>query len=112
MTLKQLGKKLKISTQGVKDIEDRESTGSITIKSLKQIADVLDMQLVYALVPKQNSIDEYIELKVQNLAKKIVLRTSHNMKLEDQGLADEKINLAIQELTIDIKREMRKSIWD
>jgi hypothetical protein len=34
------------------------------------------------------------------------------MKLEDQGISDEKINKSIIDLATEIKREMRKSLWD
>jgi len=70
------------------------------------------MQLVYALVPKHNSIDELVNSKANELAKKIVLRTGHNMKLENQGISNNKINEAIEELAQEIKREMKKSLWD
>ena len=46
------------------------------------------------------------------MARRIVLRTNQNMKLEDQGISDEKINASIIDLANDIKREMRKSLWD
>ena len=41
-----------------------------------------------------------------------MLRTNQNMKLEDQGISDEKINDSIKDLANEIKREMRKSLWD
>ena len=34
------------------------------------------------------------------------------MKLEDQGIGDEKLDKTIKDLTNEIKREVRKSIWD
>jgi hypothetical protein len=34
------------------------------------------------------------------------------MKLEDQGIADDKIAKTMKELANEIKREMRKSLWD
>ncbi len=34
------------------------------------------------------------------------------MKLEDQGIGDEKIARTIKELANEIKREMKKSLWD
>jgi len=46
------------------------------------------------------------------LARKIVWRTNQNMKLENQGIGDEKINSTIKDLADEIKREMRKSLWD
>ena len=112
MTLQQLGNKLNMTSQGVKRIEEREASGSVSLKSLKKVADAIDMQLVYALVPKQNSIEELVNSKSHDLAKKIVLRTGHNMKLENQGISDKKIKDAIEELADEIKREMRKTLWD
>lgn len=112
MTLKQLGNRLGITSQGAKDIEDRESSGSISIKSLREVAKVLDMKFVYGFAPNQNSIEKFVELKARELAKKIVLRTSHNMKLENQGNSEDRINKAIDDLASEIVREMRKSLWD
>ncbi|MCA6482690.1 MAG: helix-turn-helix domain-containing protein, partial [Chitinophagaceae bacterium] len=45
MSLQQLGKKLNVTKQAALDIERREREGSITIKSLKDVANALDMQL-------------------------------------------------------------------
>lgn len=61
MTMQQLGNKLGISKQGVMDIERREKDGSITIKSLKEVARVMDMQLVYGFIPIDASLDSLIE---------------------------------------------------
>jgi len=112
MTLKQLGYRLNITSQGVKNIEEREATGSISLKSLKEVGKALDMKFVYGFVPNESSIEKLVELKARQLAKKIVLRTSHNMELEDQGNSQERINMAIDELTSDLQREMHKSLWD
>jgi len=112
MTLKQLGQRLNITKQGVQDIEERESTGSITIKSLLEIGNALDMHFVYAFVPKQNSIEIFVEQKAMETAKKIVLRTHQNMKLENQENSKESIQHAIKELAMDLKREMRKTLWE
>ena len=112
MTMEQLGKKLGITRQGIKRIEDSEAQGSITLNSLKEIADAMDMQLVYALVPKNGTIDGLIESRAHQLATKIILRTNQNMKLEDQGIGDNKLEVAIDELSAEIKRELRKSLWD
>lgn len=112
MTMAQLGTKLNITRQGVKRIEESEANGTITLNSLKDVAMVLDLKLVYALVPKNETIDDLIQKKADKLAQKIVLRTNQNMKLEDQGIGDDKIAETIKELANEIKREMRKSLWD
>ncbi|MEZ5056512.1 MAG: hypothetical protein R2879_05680, partial [Saprospiraceae bacterium] len=104
--------KLGISRQGVYKIEESEATGSITHNTLKKVAAALDMKLVYALVPNDGTIDQLIQMKAEKLAQKIVLRTNQNMRLEDQGIKSEKLEASIQDLASEIKRELRKSLWD
>ncbi len=112
MSMQQLGNKLTVSKQAILDIEKREKDGSITIKSLKEIARVLDMELVYGFVPKDGSLDALIDRKAKELATQIVLRTSTTMKLEDQGNSDKRIQKAIEERAASIKNEMPKILWD
>ena len=112
MSMQQLGKKLSVSKQAILDIEKREKSGSITIKSLKEIARALDMQLVYGFVPNDGSLDALIEKRATELATQIVLRTSNTMKLEDQGNTNTRIEKAIKERAEAIKNEMPKILWD
>ena len=112
MTMEQLGAKLKLTKGAVQKIEEREAIGQITINKLKDVGEALDMRFVYGFVPKDGTIENLINLKAEKLARKIVLRTNQNMKLEDQGISDEKIKGSIKDLAKEIKREMRKSLWD
>ena len=112
MSMQQLGNKLNISKQAILDIEKREKDGFITIKSLREIAHALDMQLVYGFVPNDGSLDALIEKRATELATKIVLRTNNTMKLEDQGNTNECIKKAIKERANEIKNEMPKILWD
>ncbi|ELR73609.1 transcriptional regulator, XRE family [Fulvivirga imtechensis AK7] len=112
MTMAQLGAKLNITRQGVKRIEESEAKGTISIKSLKEVGEAMELKFVYGFVPKNGTINNLINVKAEDLARKIVQRTNQNMKLEDQGISDEKINKSISDLADEIKREMRKSLWD
>lgn len=112
MTMAQLGGKLNMTRQGVRKIEESEANGTITINTLKDVAAALDLQLVYSMVPKNGTIDDLVEKKATELAQKIVLRTHQNMKLENQGIGDAKIEETIKDLAAEIKREVRKSLWD
>lgn len=112
MSMQQLGNKLSVTKQGILDIEKREKDGSITIKSLRELGRVLDMELVYGFIPKEGSLDALIEKKAMELASKIVLRTSNTMKLEDQENSKERIDKAIKERTAEIKNNMPKILWD
>ena len=112
MTRDQLGTKLKMTKGAIQKIEEREASGQITINKLRDVGQVLDMKFVYGFVPNNGSIDNLISIKSEKLARKIVIRTNQNMKLEDQGIGDEKINETIKDLANEIKREVRKSLWD
>lgn len=112
ITLEQLGKKLNMSKQGVKRIEESEAAGTLTIKSLKEVGKALEMKLVYGFVPVDGSIDSLLERKSRILAEKIILRTHHNMMLEDQAIENEKLKIAIDDLSKDIKYELKRTIWD
>lgn len=112
MTMAQLGMRLGITRQGVKNIEESEAKGTITINSLKEVGKALDLNFVYGYVPKDRTIENLIQIKSEKLARKIVLRAHQNMSLEDQGIKDEKVKDSIVELAVEIKREMKKSLWD
>jgi predicted DNA-binding mobile mystery protein A len=112
MTRDQLGVKLNSTKGAIQKIEEREATGQITINKLKDVGNALNMKFIYGFIPKDGTIESLVNLKAEKLARKIVLRTNQNMKLEDQGIGDEKIAKTIKELANEIKREMKKSLWD
>ncbi|MCD6011608.1 MAG: mobile mystery protein [Flavipsychrobacter sp.] len=112
MNAQQLANKLTMTRQGVGDMENREKDGSITIRSLREVAKAFDMQLVYGFVPNDGNLDALVERKAKELATRIVMRTSNTMKLEDQENTRARIEKAIEERTEEIKKEMPKTIWD
>ncbi|MDF1550917.1 MAG: mobile mystery protein A [Bacteroidales bacterium] len=112
MTLKQLGAKMGITAQSVKEIETREKMGAITLNTLKEVGNALDMRLIYGFIPRDKSLEIMIEKKARELAEQIVLRTSATMNLEDQKNTMERLRTAIQDRTEEIKREMPKYLWD
>jgi predicted DNA-binding mobile mystery protein A len=112
MSMEQLGKKLSITKQGVMDIEKREKEGAITIKSMQEIAKAIDMQFVYGFVPVAGSLDQMVEMRALEMARKIVQRTSTTMKLEDQVNSKERIEKAIKERAAEIINKTPKILWD
>ena len=112
MSLQQLGNKIAITKQSLTEIERREKAGTITIKTLKEAARALDMELVYGFVPKDGSLDALIDRKAKELATQIVMRTANTMKLEDQANSKKRIDAAIKERAAAIKNEMPKILWD
>ncbi len=112
MSLAQLGKRLKKTAQSVKEIEERERDKSLTLKRLVEVAEALNLRFVYGFVPKDSSIENLIEKRANEVAREIVMRTSHTMSLEDQENSDMRLQNAIKDRAEKIKQEMPKFLWD
>lgn len=112
MSLRQLGNRLNISPQSVKEIEEREANGSLTIRSLREVGLALDLKLVYGFVPMDGSIEKMIEKRAFELAREIIARTSHSMKLENQENKEERLTKAVEMKAGELIDRMPKYLWD
>jgi len=112
MSMRQLGKKMGITAQSVKEIEDREKNKRVSLKVLIQFAEALDMKLIYGFVPKSGKLEDLIEKRAMEMAKEIVGRTSMSMMLEDQENDPKRIKKAIEEKADELKREMPNYLWN
>ena len=112
MSLRQLGKRVKITAQSAKEIEEREKNGTVSLAVLRQVGASLDMKLVYGFIPKAGSLEKMIENRAMEIAKEIVGRTSASMMLEDQENTEARLSRAIQEKTAELKQEMPRYLWD
>ena len=112
MSMQQLGHKLGVSKQAVLDIERRESHGAITIRSLREIAQALNMEFVYGFVPKEGSLNDLIEARAKQLATDIVMRTANTMQLEDQANSYQRIEAAIEERKQELIQQLPTILWD
>ena len=112
MSMRQLGQRLSITAQSVKEIEEREKNGTISIKVLRQVASALNMKFVYGFIPNEKTLEKMIDARAAELARNIVLRTSIQMELEDQGVSKERIEKAINEKTEELKNKIPKYLWD
>ena len=61
---------------------------------------------------QEESLEKMIEKKAYEIAKEIVMRTSHSMMLEDQENSKERIEKAIKERAEEIKNEMPGYLWN
>jgi predicted DNA-binding mobile mystery protein A len=75
---------LKVSQSQLRSFELSEGKDSITLHSLRRVADAMNCELVYAIVPKSGTITELAEQRAREHAIEEVLDLEHNMALEDQ----------------------------
>ena len=112
MSLAQLGRRLKKTAVAVKEMEEREQSSAITLKKLIEVGEALDLQLVYGFLPKGTTLGGMIEKRAKQVAREIVMRTSHTMALEDQENKQERLEQAIRERTQLLMQEIPKHLWD
>ncbi len=91
--------------------EKEELSGSVTMKTMKKMAEAMCCHFVYAIVPS-HEIDDLIIEQAKRKAKYIVAKTNIHMALEDQLLSDDKINFEIDRLTQEILKEIPSDLWD
>lgn len=112
MNLGQLARRLRKKPPSISDFEKREQEGTITLKSLQEIADALDMKLVYAIVPKDGSLEDMVHRAADQKAGEIINRTNTTMALEDQQNSADRLIRARNEKIEELMNEMPKFLWD
>ena len=111
MTGGQLAQRLHTSRQRISRIEQDEVQGRLTLNTLRNVAEALDCQLVYGLVPRQ-SLEETIRSHAKALARKRLSCSNQMMRLEKQELNPDEKSQLLEDLVQEIMDEMPKAMWD
>ncbi len=112
MTQEQLAARMQVKKQRIQRIEEQEQEGTLKVDTLRRVANALDMQLYYGLIPKDGSLEQMIQRRAHELAREIVARSSQTMALEDQANSRERIEQAIDERTEKIVKDLPQALWD
>lgn len=64
-----LGQRLDMSGQGVRQLERAESNGTITLNTLSRLADGLDCDVRYVLVPRTSLVDKVLKRAQEHAAR-------------------------------------------
>lgn len=88
-----LGKRLRLPKQRISLLEKRERSGDIKLSQLRDAADALDCDLVYALVPRE-PLEALVRRRAHDLARRELAAVERTMQLEDQatGVTEDRIN--------------------
>jgi predicted DNA-binding mobile mystery protein A len=84
--LRELSQRMGKSAPLVNYLEKSEADYRITLGSLRDAADALGCELVYALVPRNGSIHDLAEERARTTATENVRAVEHSMALEDQAV--------------------------
>ncbi len=111
MSATHLAKRMGVTPQTIKYYEDAEEAGTITIATLKKIADTLGCETHVLLVPR-NSLEEIIQKQALKAAAKIVGHVDTQMKLEAQGTGKGFKKKQIKELAEEIAKNLSRELWE
>jgi predicted DNA-binding mobile mystery protein A len=111
MSSPQLASRMDISKSQASQMERMEMEDRITLKQLRRVANALDCDLVYALVPRQ-SVDTMVHARAVLKAQRLVSKTDVQMKLEAQQLSKEKLQKQVELEADRLAREMPRDLWE
>jgi predicted DNA-binding mobile mystery protein A len=111
ISVRQMSRRTGLARTSITSAEASEAKGTVQLDTLRGLADALDCDLVYALVPR-SSLAGTLESQAEKKAAQIVGRVADSMKLEAQGVADEDTEYQVTELARTLLRERGRDFWD
>ena len=109
-TERQQAERLGISGSTLHKSEQSEAQERITLGQLRKLADGLDCELVYALVPRK-PLTEVVRDRAKQLAKEEVYGVAHTMSLEDQRPTDARIQKQVARRAEELLRGKWSDLW-
>ncbi len=111
MSTRQLAERMGVSPSRVPTIEKAEVTGSTTIKTLREAAEAMNCEFVYAFVPAkplEDIIKDQISRKVESNLRWI----GHTMRLENQAMNPGDVDDERQRLINEALAGSLRRLWD
>ena len=113
MTSLQLAESLKLTRARIVKLENAETHDAVTLRTLRETAEALGCEFVYAIVPKGNlTLEDMIKKRAEQLAQERVASVAHSMLLEAQSVDEEMLQLQKKELIKNLLEHLNKKIWD
>ncbi|MFN9476521.1 helix-turn-helix domain-containing protein [Acidovorax sp.] len=92
MTAPALARRINISPQGLRQLEQSEVDGSISLNTLSRIAAGLDCEVRYVLIPRTSLVDQLLNRFLES-GKASLVSESHTMR-SGSGSGDNVVTLA------------------
>ena len=106
----QLASRLGVTKSRISKAEQDELTGSVTIKTMKSMAEAMNCRFVYAVVPDQE-IEEMIKKRALQKAREQVKSASTHMALEAQTLSDDQLAFEIDRFASEMVEKKSSKLW-
>jgi predicted DNA-binding mobile mystery protein A len=113
MTSAVLGERLGMTASGARKLEQAEAADAITLSTLRRVAEALDCELQYAIVPRR-PLRQMRWKQALRLAEQWQQRSSRTMALEAQPIASPSAaaDKRLKALAEEILRTSGTRLWD
>lgn len=111
MTATALAQRLAMTGAGLRKIESSEAHERISLATLRKVADALDCDLRYALVPRQ-PLEDKLMARARSVLSEQMSPVAHSMALEDQKVNDkESMDKYLDSAARSLIRRSPRSLW-
>lgn len=110
LTERQQAERLGVTGSTLHKSESAEAEERITLGQLRKLADGLDCELVYVLVPRK-PLTEVVEDRARSIALQEVSGVAHTMSLEDQRPATDRLRKQVEQRTAELLRGRWSDLW-
>ncbi|MNK12048.1 helix-turn-helix protein [compost metagenome] len=111
MSLQDLAERVGVIKQRVNKIESDEVAGKLTLETLRNVADAMNCDFVYYLVPRGEGLQKTLEKQAQQAAKEVVANTEYSMQLEEQGTGSLAQKQLIESIAQELLQNEDRRIW-
>lgn len=111
LTETELARRMNVSQARVNKLESAETEDAITLRSLRKAAHAMDCELVYALVPKEGSVEDIFVKRAIDVAKKRTQTVKRIMVHEKRELSKETLKNAYQDILDELLHGPTRNVW-
>lgn len=111
VSTRQLATQVGVTHSAIVQAEQAEVGGSISIGQLRHLADALDCELRYVLIPR-TPLAERVDAQAERKARERVSAVAHTMALEAQGTGSDFEKRQIAAAKDEFLRGRRSRLWD
>ena len=111
MSTRQLAARMNVAQPTVVQLEQSEASGTVKLATLRRAADAMNCDLVYALVPREGSLEATVLTQARRRASSVVNAVDRSMALEDQAVTDSVEHQAAMDRTA-LQLAASRRLWD
>jgi predicted DNA-binding mobile mystery protein A len=110
LTVRQQAARLGVAVATLHKSEQSEAEERISLAQLRKLAEALDCQLVYGLVPRKPLV-EVVHEQATRIARTEILGLAHSMTLEDQRPSEQYLRKQLDQRRAELLSRKWSDLW-